>query len=295
MKFNIKGTGIALVTPFKNGAVDFEGLEKLINHTISGGVEFLVTMGTTGESVTLSKKEKIAVIDFTRKTVAGRVGLVAGYGGNNTAEIIEQFQNENFEGIDAILSVSPAYNKPTQEGIYRHYMALAAHAPRPILLYNVPGRTSSNISAETTLRLAESSPVFIGIKEASGNLRQCMEIIHGRKDDFLVLSGDDNITLPLISCGADGVISVVGNAYPKEFSTMTRDALAGNYSAARVNHYKLLHLIDLLFAEGNPGGIKANLEVLGICTAEVRLPLAPISDKLYNSIQEAAKKIAAQA
>jgi 4-hydroxy-tetrahydrodipicolinate synthase len=286
-----RGTGVALVTPFRNGAVDYDALSRLIEHNISGGVEFLVTMGTTGESVTLSKKEKTAVMDFTIKTAAGRVGIVAGFGGYNTAEVIEQMQEYHFEGVDAILSVSPAYSKPTQEGIYRHFMALAEVAPRPIILYNVPGRTSSNMAAETTLRLARANEKFIAIKEASGNIRQCMEIIYGRPEGFLLLSGDDNVTLPIIASGGDGVISVVGNAYPREFSDMTRAALAGDYKTAQSLHYRLMHLVDLLFVDGNPGGIKANLEILNICTSELRLPLAPISDKTYEDIRAAAKAI----
>jgi len=291
MAINLRGTGVALVTPFKNNQVDFAGLERLIEHNIAGGVEFLVTMGTTGESVTLTKKEKIEVMDFTIKTVAGRAGVVAGFGGYNTAEVIEQMLSYHFEGIDAILSVSPAYNKPTQEGIFRHYMALADVTPRPIILYNVPGRTGSNMSAETTIRLANASDKFIAVKEASGNLRQCMEVIFGRPEGFIFLSGDDNLTLPLIACGAEGVISVVGNAYPREYSDLTRAALAGDYETAKKLHYKLLHLIDLLFVEGNPGGIKANLEILGICSSEVRLPLAPISDKTFEALKNAAERI----
>lgn len=292
MALNLRGTGVALVTPFRNNQVDYLGLERLIEHNIAGGVEFLVTMGTTGESVTLSKKEKLEVMDFTIRTSAGRVGIVAGFGGYNTAEVIEQMQSYNFERVDAILSVSPAYNKPSQEGIFRHYMALAEVTPRPIILYNVPGRTGSNMTSETTLRLAKASDKFIAVKEASGNMRQCMEIIYGRPDGFIVLSGDDNITLPLIACGAEGVVSVVGNAYPREFSDMTRAALVGDYETAKKIHYKLLHLIDLLFVDGNPGGIKANLEILGICTSELRLPLAPISEKTYEDLRIAAAKIA---
>jgi 4-hydroxy-tetrahydrodipicolinate synthase len=289
---NFSGTGVALVTPFQNGEVDYEGLGRLIEYNIEGGVEFLVTMGTTGESATLTKKEKLAVMDFTSQQAAGRVGIVAGFGGNNTAEVIEEIKSYHFNGVDAILSVSPAYNKPTQEGIFQHFMALAAVAPRPIILYNVPGRTSSNMEAATTLRLAKASDKFIAVKEASGNLSQCMEIIYGRPEGFLVLSGDDNITLPLLACGGDGVISVVGNAYPREFSDMTRAGLAGDFKTARDLHYRLMHLIDLLFVEGNPGGIKANLEILDVCGAELRLPLAPISEKTYKALQEAAEKIA---
>ncbi len=291
MSVNLRGTGVALVTPFKNGSVDYQGLERLIEHNISGGVEFLVSMGTTGESVTLSKKEKTEVLDFTIKTASRRVGIVAGFGGNNTVEVMELMKAYHFEGVDAILSVSPAYNKPTQEGIFRHFMALAEVTPRPIILYNVPGRTSSNMTAETTLRLAKASDKFIAVKEASGNLAQCMQIINERPEGFLVLSGDDNITLPLIALGGDGVISVVGNAYPREFSDMTRACLGGDFAKARTLHYKLMNLVDLLFVEGNPGGIKANLEILGICSSELRMPLAPVSDKTYEALKEAAKLI----
>jgi 4-hydroxy-tetrahydrodipicolinate synthase len=272
------GTGVALVTPFKNGLVDYEGLEGLINHTIEGGVEFLVSLGTTGESVTLTLAEKQAVLDFTVKIVAGRVAIVAGFGGNDTAALIHSIKDYHFKGIDGILSASPSYNKPTQEGIYQHFMAIAAIAPCPIILYNVPGRTASNMTAETTLRLANASDKFVGIKEASGSLGQCMEIVNGSKPaHFSVLSGDDNLTLPMLACGMDGLISVVGNAYPKEYSDLVRAGLVGDFAKARKLHYSFLNLVDLLFIDGNPAGVKYVLQQLDICGEELRLPLVPVT------------------
>ncbi|WMX12860.1 MULTISPECIES: 4-hydroxy-tetrahydrodipicolinate synthase [unclassified Aureispira] len=286
------GTGVALVTPFKNGVVDYDGLERLINHNIDGGVEFLVSLGTTGESVTLSETEKHAVLDFTVKIAAGRVAIVAGFGGNNTAAVIKSIQNYHFKGIDGILSASPAYNKPTQEGIYQHFMAIAAVAPCPIILYNVPGRTASNMTAATTLRLANASDKFVAIKEASGNLAQCMEIVNGAKPaNFSVLSGDDNLTLPMLACGMDGLISVIGNAYPQGYSDMVRAGLAGDFLKARNLHYSFMQLVDLLFVDGNPAGIKYVLHQLGICEEELRLPLVPATPTTKESIDSIITKL----
>jgi len=282
-----RGTGVALVTPFANGAVDFEGLKRVIEHCIEGGVEYLVSLGTTGESATLTPTESLEVLEFTTKTIAGRVLLVAGFGGNNTQASIEKIKSFHFNGIDAILSVSPYYNKPTQEGIYQHYMALAEAAPRPIIIYNVPSRTGSNITAETTLRLAHASEKFIAVKEASGDLIQCMNIVKGKPDNFLVLSGDDAITLPMLSFGIDGVISVVANAFPRPFSDMVRHGLTGDFKAASKLHFDLLKIIDLLFVEGNPAGVKAALELQNICSKEVRLPLVELSDKNYINMKNA--------
>lgn len=280
-----RGTGVALVTPFKNGAVDYDGLERLINHNIEGGLEFLVSLGTTGESVTLSKKEKHAVLDFTVKVTNGRIPVVAGFGGNNTAAVIEEIKSYHFKGIAGILSASPAYNKPTQEGIYQHFMAIEKVAPCPIILYNVPGRTSSNMTAETTLRLANASDKFVAVKEASGNLAQCMQIVNGAKPEhFSVLSGDDNLTLPMLAFGMDGLISVVGNAYPKAYSDMVRAGLAGDFETARTIHYRLMDLVDLLFVDGNPAGIKKALECLDICSQELRLPLVPATSPTQKAI-----------
>lgn len=291
MHQQFKGTGVALVTPFlENEKVDFESLKKLIEHTINGKVEYLVTMGTTGESATLSQKEQHEVMDFTIAQINGRVPVVAGFGGNNTAAIIEAMNAYSFKGVDAILSASPYYNKPTQEGIYQHYAALAKSAPLPLILYNVPGRTASNISPETTLRLAEDFSNIIGIKEASGDLVQCMKIKKGlKRDDFLVISGDDPLTLPMLAFGMDGVISVVANAFPFEFSEMVRLGLKEQFKEAAVNHYKLLDIIELLFKEGNPAGVKVALKLQDVCDIYVRLPLIKASDALIAELGDAIK------
>ncbi len=287
MPHKFKGTGIALVTPFlEDGSIDFDSLKKLIEHDIKGGVEYLVSLGTTGETATLNKEEKLQVLRFTAEVVDGRVPLVAGFGGNDTRELLESIKAFDFKGYDGLLSASPYYSKPTQEGIYQHYKAVAYASPVPVILYNVPGRTSSNVTAETTLRLARDHKNIIAIKEASGNFDQVMQIIKNKPDGFLVISGDDLITLPLIGCGADGVISVIGNAMPADFSEMVRLALKNDFVAARKLHYKLTDLTNLLFVEGNPGGVKATLQHLGICTDQVRLPLWRISDGLKAKLKQ---------
>lgn len=287
----LRGTGVALVTPFtKNGAIDFNGLEKVIDHSIKGGVEYVVTLGTTGESVNLDKQEKLDILNFTIEKTAGRVPVVAGFGGNSTHQVIKDMEQFHFKGVDAILSVSPYYNKPTQNGIIEHYKAIAAAAPRPVILYNVPGRTSSNMLASTTLRLAEV-PNIIGMKEASGDFNQCMQIAKNRPKDFLLVSGDDNITLGLLAYGLDGVISVVGQAFPKIFTEMVRQGLKGNFEEAKSLHYKLNDITDMLFAEGNPGGVKYALEVLGVCESHLRLPLVSISDDLKKRMKTAIDKL----
>ncbi len=291
MKNKFRGTGVALVTPFANEVIDFEGLKRVINHCIDGGVEYLVSLGTTGESATLTPAESLDILEFTTKTIARRVPLVAGFGGNNTQAIIDKIKAFHFDGVDAILSVSPYYNKPTQEGIYRHYMALAEVAPRPIIIYNVPSRTGSNIAPETTLRLAHASEKFIAVKEASGDLVQCMNIVKNKPENFLVLSGDDAITLPMLAFGIDGVISVIANACPRPFSDMVRHGLNENFKAASKLHFDLLEIIDLLFVEGNPAGVKAALEIQGICSKEVRLPLVELSEKNYMNMKNAIKEI----
>jgi 4-hydroxy-tetrahydrodipicolinate synthase len=293
IRSKLRGTGVALVTPFtKSGDVDYPGLENLVNHCINGGVEYLVSLGTTGESVTLSAEEKLDVLNFTIEKAAKRVPIVAGFGGNNTNYIIRhEIEKFDFKGVDAILSVSPAYNKPTQEGIYQHYKAIASASPVPVLLYNVPGRTSSNMKAETTLRLAREVKNVIGIKEASGDFNQCMQIVKSRPENFLVISGDDNITLGLMAYGLDGVISVVGQAFPNTFSDMVRHCLQGDFVNARMLHYDLNDITDMLFAEGNPAGIKAALEILGICQKHVRLPLVDISAELYQKLNSAIEKL----
>jgi 4-hydroxy-tetrahydrodipicolinate synthase len=287
MSSTFRGTGVALITPFtQNGAVDYGALEKLIHFNIENGVNYFVSLGTTGETATLTKQEKKEVWSFTAKTVNKKVPLVAGIGGNNTAEIVEALRDFNAELYDAILSVSPYYNKPPQEGIYQHFMKLAEASPLPMILYNVPGRTSSNITAETTLRLARASEKFIGIKEASGNMAQCMHIVKEKPEGFLVISGDDIITLPMIGFGMDGVISVVAQAFPKYFSQMVADALNGQFPEAQKNHFRLLDFMEQFFAEGSPGGVKAALNILTICENVLRLPLVPVSDSLYKKIRE---------
>lgn len=297
MKFDrtkLVGTGIAIVTPFDtNGNVDYKSLEKLVNHLIDGRVEYIVVQGTTGESVTLTKKEKKETLAFIIEKTHGRVPIILGIGGNNTQQVIDDFKEFDLSKVDAILSVSPSYNKPTQEGIYQHFKLVSQHSPKPIILYNVPGRTSSNMSADTTVRLATDFKNIIAIKEASGNLAQVMDIIKKRPKNFLVISGDDAITLPIIALGGNGVISVVGNAFPKEFSNLVRHCLRGDYEKARTLQYKLVDLIDMLFREGNPGGVKAALKILGVTGDTMRLPLVNISNQLYKIIKyevEAIKK-----
>lgn len=288
----IKGTGVAMVTPFDaEGNVHFEHLERLTDHLIDGGLEYLVVLGTTGESVTLNKQEKEDVLDCVIRTNDGRVPVVLGVGGNNTSEVCAQLHTLNTTGLSAILSVSPSYNKPMQNGIYAHYEAISFASTLPIILYNVPGRTSSNMTAETTLRLAHDFENIIAIKEASGNLDQCMKIIKDRPSEFLVISGDDNFSLPLIACGGDGVISVVANAFPKQYSDMIRASLAGDFDAARKLHYQLFDLVNLLFAEGNPGGVKCALRELGVCEEYMRLPLVPVSNQLRDKLSQMVRSI----
>jgi 4-hydroxy-tetrahydrodipicolinate synthase len=292
MNEQFRGLGVALVTPFRsNGQIDYAGLERLIDHQIMGGVDYVVTMGTTGESVTLTKAEKQELLAQTIGFVRNRVPVVLGVGGNNTAEVVEAFGAFEMDGVDAILSVSPYYNKPTQEGIYQHYKAIAQVALRPIILYNVPGRTGSNMTADTTLRLAKDFKNIIAIKEASANLDQMGRILKHKPKDFMLISGDDALTLPIIAMGGVGVISVVGNALPMEFSTLVHAALKGDLDTARREHLRLIEVIDLLFAEGNPGGIKEVLKIMGVCGNPVRLPLVNVSEatakKLYQALADA--------
>jgi 4-hydroxy-tetrahydrodipicolinate synthase len=287
MANNFRGTGTAIITPFDSSRnIDFNALKKLLEFNISNGVNYFVVLGTTGESATLTKDEKKQVYDFVKKTVNGRVTLVAGIGGNNTAEVIDTIKHFDHTGYDAILSVSPYYNKPSQPGIYEHFMAIAKESPLPVIIYNVPSRTGSNITADTTLKLVHASNKFIGVKEASGNLTQCSLIAKHRPNGFLLISGDDIITLPMLSFGADGVISVLANCCPKDFSAMVKAALAGDYKTAAPLHSKLIEITELLFADGSPGGVKAALNVLGICENVLRLPLVPVSGDLYQKIKK---------
>ncbi|MFN3916659.1 MAG: 4-hydroxy-tetrahydrodipicolinate synthase [Flavobacteriales bacterium] len=280
------GVGTALVTPFNfDGTVDYVGLEKLVNYQIENGVSFLVVQGTTGESVTLSIEEKKEVLRQVIKTNAGRLPVVLGIGGNNTAEVVNQLKTADIKGVDGILSVSPYYNKPTQEGIFQHYKVVAAATSLPIILYNVPGRTASNVLPETTLRIAEACPNIVAVKEASGNMEQIMHLIRDRKPGFLVLSGDDAITLPIMACGGDGVISVLSNALPKEFSSVVNDTSSGNLQNARKTHYSMLEFTRLLFVEGNPAGVKEALQYLQVCKNHLRLPLVNVSNNASLSIK----------
>lgn len=287
------GTGIALVTPFQSdGALDQAALVRLVNHCVAGGVEFLVALGTTGETATLTSEEKNRVLQIVAETTNGRIPLVVGVGGNNTRAVCTALEAGLPEGYSGVLSVSPYYNKPTQEGIYQHYKAVCGSTDAPVILYNVPGRTGSNVSAETTLRVAYDCPNAVAMKEASGQLEQAMAIVQGAPEGFDVLSGDDNLTLPLIASGAAGVISVSGQAYPALFSAMVRDARSGNLERARAAHYALFRFTQLLFAEGNPGGIKAALSLLDVMENQLRLPLVPVSAGLQGELRKAMAELA---
>lgn len=288
-----KGTGVAIVTPFKeNRSVDFDGLERLIEHLISGGIDYLVVNGTTGESVTLSRQEKLDVLAFVIKINNGRVPVVFGIGGNNTQDILDCFHTYDFTGVDAILSVSPFYNKPSQEGIYQHYKAIAAICPLPLILYNVPARTGSHMEAETVLRLANDCKNVIGVKEASGVIFNSMKIIKNKPEGFLVISGDDILNLPIIASGGDGIISVIANAFPKDYSSMVKAALIGDFKTAQQLHYKYFDMVHYMFVDGNPPGIKATLKILGICGDTLRLPLVKVTSSTFQALENLIKKIA---
>ncbi len=287
-----KGVGVALITPFHNdGSIDFNGLERLLEHCINGGVDYFVVNGTTAENPTLSKEERYAVLDFVLEKNANRLPVIFGIGGNNTIAVAQEMSSFNVDGVSALLSASPYYNKPTQEGIYQHYKALSEASSLPIVLYNVPGRTSSNISAETTLRLAADFENVVAIKEASGNLDQITELILGRPEGFKIISGDDNLTFAMLGLGCDGVISVSGQGVPEVFCKVYDEAVQGNWSASKDAHLSLFNLTNLLFAEGNPAGIKAVLEIRGICGDQVRLPLVPATSRLKASIKAALDRL----
>lgn len=292
MMQDFSGLGVAMVTPFRdNGAIDHAATERLVEHLITNGVDCLIVHGTTGEAATLTKEEKHqslhAIADYNRS----RAKIILGIGGNNTKQVIEDLESYDLASVDGILSVGPYYNKPTQEGYYQHFKSIAQASLKPIVLYNVPGRTGSNISAETTLRLAHDLENIVAVKEASGNLDQIGAIIKDRPKGFQVLSGDDALTIAIMAMGGDGVISVVGNAFPAEFKKLVKSVSAGDLEAARHEHYKLIDLIHALFAEGNPGGIKEVLHNLGICERHLRLPLVNVSEatreKLYGSMANA--------
>ena len=283
---NLKGMGVALITPFKEDeSVDYEALGRLVDYLLQNGADYLVVLGTTAETPTLTEEEKKKIIELVVTKVRHRIPIVLGVGGNCTKSVVDKLKNDNFEGIDAVLSVVPYYNKPSQEGIYQHYKAIAQATDLPVILYNVPGRTGVNMTAETTLRLAREFKNIIAVKEASGNITQMDDIIKNKPKDFNVISGDDGITFPLITLGAIGVISVIGNAFPREFSRRVRLALAGDYESARTIHHRFTELFSLLFIDGNPAGVKSMLSMMGFVENRLRLPLVPTRIVTYEKIR----------
>jgi 4-hydroxy-tetrahydrodipicolinate synthase len=282
----LQGTGVAIVTPFKsNDEVDLEALGRVIDFIIKGGVEYIVSIGTTGESPTISHEEKIAIIQYTYEKVGGRVPVVVGAGGNNTAELVKELETLPLDKAIAVLSASPYYNKPSQEGLFQHYKAVAEASPKPVILYNVPSRTGRNINASTVIRLAHEVPNIAALKEAGGDMVQCMQILRDRPKDFLVVSGDDALAFPQIACGMEGVISVAANAFPKEFSEMVRTALKGDLKKARQLNNLLMDSYDPMFAENNPAGIKAFLSELGLIGNYLRLPDVPLSEGIHKKVK----------
>ena len=279
------GTGVALVTPFqKNGNIDYTALSRIVAHVIKGGVDFVVALGTTGETSTLSQAEKQELLSAILTCCDGKVPVVCGVGGNNTREVVTQLKELDLRGVDGILSVAPYYNRPSQEGLYQHFKAIAGAINKPVILYNVPGRTGSNILPTTVLRLAEDCGNIVAIKEASGNIVQCMELIHHKPDGFTVLSGDDNLVLAQMAIGMEGIISVAANCFTKDMTDLVNLALVNKFDKARKVHYKLLDGIDLLFAEGNPAGVKSMLKQMGLCENVLRLPLTPVADATAKKI-----------
>ncbi|MEK7254144.1 MAG: 4-hydroxy-tetrahydrodipicolinate synthase [Bacteroidota bacterium] len=291
IQHKFRGTGTALVTPFRRGKVDYEALEKIIEHNLEGGVDFLVSLGTTGEAVTLTTRECKEVLRFTLKINNGRVPVVAGlFGDNDTTRVTSRLADYDLEGFAAVMSSSPSYTKPSQEGIFQHYMKIAKASPLPVIIYNVPGRTASNVAADTTLRLANASEKFMAVKEASCDLNQITKIIKYRPEGFLVLSGDDPQTLAIIASGGDGVISVIANALPAEFSGMTRAALAGDFETARRLNLQLSDIHPWLYVDGNPAGIKTMLEIMGFCKNDMRLPLVPVRESTQQNLRKELEK-----
>lgn len=285
-KNRFTGMGVALITPFKkDGSIDYDALRRLIEYQIKNGTDYFVVLGTTAETPTLTKQERAELVDFVTSQINGRVPIVLGMGGNCTKTLVDEISSTDLSQVEAILSVTPYYNKPSQEGLYHHYAEVAHNSSVPVILYNVPGRTGVNLSAQTTLRLAREFKNIIAIKEASGNFAQIDDIIKNKPADFMVISGDDGITFPLITLGAVGVISVIGNAFPKEFSRMVRLALNGDYDGAREIHYRFSELIDLLFVDGNPAGVKSMLSVMGFIENELRLPLVPTTINTFEKIR----------
>jgi len=282
-----RGTGVAVITPFKNdSSIDFTAFGRVINHVIKGGVNYIVAMGTTGEASTLTSDEKHALVCYVKEAIDNRVPLVVGIGGNNTQEVVNSIRELDMEGVDAILSVAPYYNKPGQRGLFQHFKTIASCSPVPVIIYNVPGRTSCNISSDTCLELANECENIIGIKEASGDLSQIMRIIKGKPENFHVISGDDALTIPIIAAGGSGVISVLANAYPSECSELVNHALRNNFKSSREIHFRFMEAIELLFADGNPSGIKAFMSLMNLCQNNLRLPLVPVSKNVFTRIQK---------
>ena len=291
LREQLKGTGVAIVTPFKaNESVDFDALGKLVDFIISNGVEYIVTLGTTGETPTLDKQEKIDIINFTIDKINKRVPVVVGIGGNNTREVVNNVQTYPLDKAVAVLSACPYYNKPSQEGIFQHYKAVAEASPIPVILYNVPGRTGRNMEAATTLRLANEVANVAGIKEAGNNISQCIQVLKDRPQDFLVVSGDDDLVLPELACGIDGVISVAANCFPKQFSDMVRAGLKYDFTTAKKLNDPLLEVYNLLFVENNPAGVKAFLTELGLIENILRLPVTPLSASVHQKVKDYLKK-----
>jgi 4-hydroxy-tetrahydrodipicolinate synthase len=287
-----RGAGVAIITPFKNDtSIDFAALGRVVNHVINGGVNYIVVLGTTGESVTLTKDEKKAIISYVAEVTDNRVPLVVGIGGNNTQEVINCIRHSNLTGIDGILSVAPYYNKPNQRGLFQHFKAIANSTSIPVILYNVPGRTCSNISSDTCLELANECENIVGIKEASGDMAQIMRIIRNKPDNFNVISGDDLMTIPIIASGGAGVISVLANAFPAATSELVTNALKSNFKPAREIQLRYLEMIDLLFVDGNPAGVKAMLSMMNLCLNNLRLPLVPVNRTIYTRIQKAIEEV----
>ena len=289
---NLYGTGVALVTPFdKTGKIDFVALEQHLNRIIDGGINYLTLLGTTGEPPTMTKEEKSEILKFVKEKTAGRVPIVLGIGGNNTSAVVEEILNTDLSGIDSILSICPYYTKPSQRGIYAHFEAVAKASPLPVILYNVPGRTSKNIDPDTVIKLANDFKNIVAIKEASGNMNQIMSILAKKPEDFAVISGDDSLAVPMISLGCVGVISVAANVVPVQFSKMIKSALEGNFAAAREIHFSLLELMNALFEDGSPSGAKAALNILGIMEENLRLPLVPVSPSVREKIKTLLSKL----
>jgi 4-hydroxy-tetrahydrodipicolinate synthase len=287
-----KGTGVAIITPFKNdSSIDFKALGRVINHVIKGGVSYIVAMGTTGEASTLTKDEKHALVSYVTETVDSRVPLVVGIGGNNTQEVINTIMEIDLQGVDGILSVAPYYNKPSQRGLFQHFKAIATCSPLPLIIYNVPGRTSCNITSDTCLELANECDNIVAVKEASGDMAQIMRIIKGKPENFLVVSGDDMLTIPVIAAGGSGVISVLANAYPAICSELVNNALKNNFKSAREIQFSLLEAIELLFADGNPSGVKAFMSLMNLCQNNLRLPLVPVNKNIYSRIQKVVEEL----